>query len=362
MNEWNKINLDEYEYDRLHFLAGIIDSKDNLKYIHDNVNFLNNLDEKIKRNLNPSNNNIYEKYVSNEYERNLKNIEFFQIIRHFSHKYQNLYYRKSKKLYEDLFFVYLPLSRYIYKESMTDFRNSSIILGIQAHQGCGKTTFCEIISFLTKNIYELNINSLSIDDIYLSYEELKKLRKEDPRFKFRGPPGTHDVNLGQEILENVKNRKILYDIPRYDKSANKGLGDRAKECIKIYRPLDVLIFEGWFLGSEPVDEDILEKYCTNNQSTLEFQKLINNNLHNYTPLWNQVNYWIIMKPIKYEFSKKWRHDAEKNNIQKMKYKTLQEFINYFWNTVPPYIYFPRIEKNKNPILTLVIDIDRNFYL
>ena len=46
----------------------------------------------------------------------------------------------------------------------------------------------------------------------------------------------------------------------------------------------------------------------------------------------------------------------------MDYKTLQEFINYCWDSVPPYIYFPRIEKNKNLIFTIVMDLERNFYL
>jgi len=371
---WKNISFEEYEFDRLQFLASIIDSDVNgMRYIHDNKIFLNSLDKKLLNHLSTkiissSNTNlynhqpIYENSIINEHDRNLKNIEFFQMVNSFSKKFGKIYYRQTKKLYEDLFYIYLPLTRFLYKQSMGDrFQNSAIILGIQAHQGCGKTTFCDVISFLSKNYYDLNVSSLSIDDIYLTFNDLNGVRKMDSRFKFRGPPGTHDLNLGTEILQNVKNLKTNYELPRYNKSANGGLGDRAEVGVSIFRPVDVLIFEGWFLGAEPLEENLIEKF-TKNEETLSFQKLINSKLYYYQPLWNSVNYWMIIKPFKYEYSKKWRHEAEKNNKQKMSYKTLQKFINYFWDSVPPYLYFPRIEKNKNPIFTLVLDLERNFYI
>tara|TARA_B110000285_G_scaffold186629_1_gene212068 strand:+ start:268 stop:417 length:150 start_codon:yes stop_codon:yes gene_type:complete len=46
----------------------------------------------------------------------------------------------------------------------------------------------------------------------------------------------------------VKGKDI--EIPRYDKSANEGKGDRAKkeDWIKMEGPLDLVIVEGWMLG------------------------------------------------------------------------------------------------------------------
>ena len=51
----------------------------------------------------------------------------------------------------------------------------------------------------------------------------------------------------------IKDTEI--DIPRYDKSAYNGKGDRAKqsEWMKMNGPLDLVIVEGWMLGFNPVD-------------------------------------------------------------------------------------------------------------
>jgi len=44
-------------------------------------------------------------------------------------------------------------------------------------------------------------------------------------------------------------------IPRYDKSAYGGKGDRAqqKDWMKMDGPLDLVIVEGWMLGFQPID-------------------------------------------------------------------------------------------------------------
>jgi D-glycerate 3-kinase len=38
-----------------------------------------------------------------------------------------------------------------------------------------------------------NLLSISLDDFYLPFEERKTLRLQNPKYIFRGPPGTHDV-------------------------------------------------------------------------------------------------------------------------------------------------------------------------
>jgi len=46
-------------------------------------------------------------------------------------------------------------------------------------------------------------------------------------------------------------------VPRYDKSAFGGAGDRAPEDTwpAVAGPLDVVLFEGWMLGFSPVGAD-----------------------------------------------------------------------------------------------------------
>ena len=77
----------------------------------------------------------------------------------------------------------------------------------------------------------------------------------------RGNALTHDLRLGQETLAALKtlgrgsNEEVK--VPRYDKSANEGKGDRAGEdqWPIIKAPVDVVLFEGWMLGFSPVSEN-----------------------------------------------------------------------------------------------------------
>ena len=66
------------------------------------------------------------------------------------------------------------------------------------------------------NYLGFSVAALSIDDLYLTYTERLALQQQDPRLIWRGPPGTHDVNLGLEVIERClqsdANTKIL--LPR----------------------------------------------------------------------------------------------------------------------------------------------------
>lgn len=377
----NKVNFDDYEYNRISFLAHLIGENKshlNIKYISDNLEFFKNLENKYKSLSNHKNTKFVESYLTQNndklnFELLCKNIEFFTIYETYKNKFKHLYGRKrgvEKKMIEDLYFVYLPFSRFLYNKNYydsyytSDSKNLSshpIIAGVQAHQGCGKTTLCSILRFLLEDVYELKTEFLSIDDLYSTYRELEALKKRDKRFKYRGPPGTHDLNLGLQTLENIKNLQTNFTIPRYNKSANKGLGDRAEEGVIVKKPVDIFIFEGWFLGADPVEESVLENY-QKDENKLQFQKHINKLLYNYIPLWNYVDYWVVVRPRKYKYSRKWRVEAEKNNKQGMSYKQVNEFVDYFWLTVPPNVHLANIEKKRDPILTITLDKYRNFYI
>ena len=76
---------------------------------------------------------------------------------------------------------------------------------------------------------------------------------------------THDVDLGQQTLEklvsmghNSPANQTEVKVPRYDKSANEGKGDRAspKSWPTVKAPIDIVLFEGWMLGFTPVSEEI----------------------------------------------------------------------------------------------------------
>ena len=113
---------------------------------------------------------------------------------------------------------YLPLAKWIYSVYKKD--NKIKIIGLSGGQGAGKSTITEILKFILKIKYGLELCVFSIDDFYKTKIERKKMSKNiHPLFLTRGVPGTHDVNLINKTFRNLKKKvfkKIL--IPRFDKS------------------------------------------------------------------------------------------------------------------------------------------------
>ena len=79
---------------------------------------------------------------------------------------------------------------------------------------------------------------------------------DNPLLQGRGNPGTHDVALGAATLRRLTHWRPggRVPVPRYDKSARGGAGDRlppGQWPVVTERP-QVVFFEGWCLGFEPV--------------------------------------------------------------------------------------------------------------
>ena len=124
--------------------------------------------------------------------------------------------------------------------------------------------------------------TISLDDLYLPHAELNRIASnnpDNPLLQQRGQPGTHDVNLGLDIFRKLKARESNVRIPRYDKSAHNGKGDRVPgEDWKVANgpdgnmqgtstesqkadKVDLIIFEGWCLGFRALSEaDLFSKY------------------------------------------------------------------------------------------------------
>ncbi len=59
-------------------------------------------------------------------------------------------------------------------------------------------------------------------------------------------PGTHDVDLGMDMLDNLLAGRRA-DLPRFDKATD----DRAPGTMHVEGPVDVVLFEGWCVGAAP---------------------------------------------------------------------------------------------------------------
>lgn len=240
-----------------------------------------------------------------------------------------------------IFDFYLP---YCLSLSERIKKGRPYLQGILGVQGGGKSTFASICRILLGFLGH-NTVSLSIDDFYLTFEKRAILKQNKPMFKYRGPPGTHDIALLKEVLTKIKiNNEGIYSVPRFDKSLKGGEGDRA--TFEEFRNIDIVLFEGWFVGYRALNESDVEGEGIEG----EFAKEVNKLLKDYECIWDLMDNLMLLMPEKIEYSKKWRSEAEeKMRREKGSGKSEEEinaFVDYFWLSLNPKIHLSNILKNK----------------
>lgn len=245
--------------------------------------------------------------------------------------------------------------------------NRTPIQGILGGQGTGKSTLTQVLGLLLKQLgYTTAI--ISLDDLYKTYRERQKLQKIDPRLIWRGPPGTHDVDLGLRVLEQclAKNKPTTISIPRFDKSAHNGGGDRIYP--EIIFPPDIVLFEGWFVGVRPLPDEIWLSDRSSSPSQIPqgvdflFAKDCNDRLKAYLPLWEKLDRLLVLYPEDYQLSKQWRKEAEQKMIAQglsgMSDLEIEEFVAYFWRSLHPELYIKPLISDPS-LVDLVVEIKRD---
>ncbi len=131
-----------------------------------------------------------------------------------------------------------------------------MVVGLCGSQGSGKSTFALFLAALLER-EGLTAAVLSLDDLYLTSVERRELAElRHPLLMTRGPPGTHDVALGLHTLEALTTGECRpVALPRFDKA----LDTRADPATwtRVEAPVDVVLFEGWFVGARPQPESEL---------------------------------------------------------------------------------------------------------
>ncbi len=245
----------------------------------------------------------------------------------------------NSKLFQELWF---PLGLWLANQC-TEAAHP-LIQGILGSQGTGKTTLCSMLVLILQAL-GYSVASLSLDDLYLNPEERQaQFPRTDPRHHYRGAPKTHQIELGIDILQQIKNRQQPVLLPRFDKSAQQGQGRQSQP--EMVREIDILLFEGWFIGVAPIDPITFNGLPQPIQSeiNLDYARQINQDLHDYQPLWELLDSLIFLHPTDYHFSKQWRQEAE----QKMKAQgksgmgdlKIEQFVNYFWQSLHPELFMP----------------------
>ncbi|TPW03187.1 MAG: hypothetical protein FD124_3113, partial [Alphaproteobacteria bacterium] len=127
-------------------------------------------------------------------------------------------------------------------------------IAVSGAQGCGKTTACK--AFAAGNP---RVAHFSLDDIYLATAERKALAANvSPLFKVRGPPGSHDLELGKRTLVKLKDARAqdMTPLPRFDKLEDRRVP--ANEWPVFKGTANVVLVDGWCMGATPEPAETLE--------------------------------------------------------------------------------------------------------
>ena len=279
-----------------------------------------------------------------------------------SHFCQNIHIQPSS-IKQILWDLWLPLAMQLASEQQQLGR--TLIQGILGGQGTGKTTMSAFLTLILGHLGYRTL-SLSLDDLYKTYSERLALRKQDPRFVWRGPPGTHDIELGLKVLDELRQpqRDRPIQVPRFDKSAWDGAGDRIAP--EVLERADIVLFEGWFVGVRPINPQIFDTAPPPivTEADIAFARDLNIRLQNYLPLWERLDRLIVLYPTDYRLSLEWRQQAEHQTIAirgaGMTDAEVEEFVKYFWRSLHPELYIkPLINEPKQVDLVIEINLDRS---
>jgi D-glycerate 3-kinase len=184
--------------------------------------------------------------------------------------------------------------------------------------------------------------SWSLDDLYLPYADRLVLQQQDPRLVRRGPPGTHDVELGLQILRDFQLGLPEVQVPRFDKSLQGGAGDRAG--FVTYGAMDFVLFEGWFVGARPIAPFMFADAPMPIMTDMDraFAQDMNQSLYEYLPLWEMLDRLVILNLQDYRWSKQWRKQAEHLMADQgkpgMSDAEIDKFVDYFWKALHPELF------------------------
>ncbi|MFS0519119.1 glycerate kinase [Nostoc sp. UIC 10607] len=269
---------------------------------------------------------------------------------------------QPKEMLQVLWDLWLPLGIKIALQRQQLER--PLIQGILGGQGTGKTTMSKVLSLILDQLGYRTV-SLSLDDLYKTYSDRLLLTQQDPRLIWRGPPGTHDVDLGLKVLDQIRQLQSPVMLPRFNKSAYGGAGDRTNP--EMVTNVDIVLFEGWFVGVQPINADIFDTapppIITDEDRA--FARDMNLRLQDYLPLWERLDSLIVLYPTDYRCSLEWRKQAEQQMIAAgksgMSNAEIEQFVNYFWRSLHPELFIKPLVKDATAVdLVIEIHADHSF--
>ena len=208
--------------------------------------------------------------------------------------------------------------------ALYDAEKQPIMVGIHGAQGTGKSTLTLFLREILLRHRNRSAANFSLDDIYLTRGERQDLAERvHPLFKTRGVPGTHDVALGQQVLQRLRTAAPgdSTPIPAFDKSRDDRVprdqwpvfGGRA----------EVILLEGWCLDARPEQDSALAQPMNpleeNEDPDGVWRSYVNDQLKGeYRKFFDEIDFLIMLKAPSMECVLEWRRLQEQKLANKIR--------------------------------------------
>jgi D-glycerate 3-kinase len=191
----------------------------------------------------------------------------------------------------------------------------SITIGINGSQGSGKSTLADFLAVIFGSM-NLKCAVLSIDDLYLTKTQRQNLAETiHPLFATRGVPGTHDVALGIQTIEQLltADSEAITPLPRF----NKAIDDRYPETEwpRLEGRPDIIILEGWCVGAKAQPSSALSDPINSLEEQEDpdgvWRHYANDALMNdYQKLFGMLDWKIMLAAPSFDCVYQWRKEQE----------------------------------------------------
>ena len=208
---------------------------------------------------------------------------------------------------------YLPLAQWINQQRP---QTRTWMIGLNGAQGTGKSTLSAVLKIILEENYNCNTAIISLDDLYLPRASRKVLAQTiHPLLQTRGVPGTHDTQLGIQLLHQLSHLKAGQTLllPRFDKARDEPMAEDEWEAFT--GPANIVIFEGWCMGSSPEAEDALAQPINELEAQEDknglWRHYVNDKLQtSYRELFACNDLLIMLKAPNFESIHRWRWQQE----------------------------------------------------
>ena len=225
-----------------------------------------------------------------------------------------------------------------------DSNQMTQVWGINGCQGSGKSTLADYLCSMIAERHGINTLALSMDDFYLTKAQRTELGTiVHPMLATRGVPGTHDVALMIDTLEQLQ-AGAETQITRFDKSIDDRLTSPEIEVSR--GPVGLIVIEGWCWGAsaEP-DHNLVEPI--NELEGLQdaegvWRRYVNQALAtDYQKLFTMVDQLIMLQAPSFDIVYQWRLEQENKLLERhqgtdkagtngiMNQRQILDFIQYF---------------------------------